>query len=220
MNVTWGQIIHPESPIEGGNERCVEVPLAFAMMQVDVPGWVLDAGCAMNGRLPVGGVAQIVHLTQNLESERAHLSEAKRSYVCGDLRDLVIFADHGFDRTVCVSTLEHVGFDNSGYAAPAEHDPDSMLDAVQELCRVTAHELLLTVPFHATPQSCAQWRFLTPVDLGIITRIAEIHGFKPETRYYGRNEKGWFGGGFDPVDASPAHFPGSVNAIAAMRLTR
>ena len=220
MSVTWGQIIPPEAPIDGQNERCIEVPLGLELLQLEQPGWVLDAGCAMNGRLPEGGRAQVIHLTQNIESEQGHASGGKRSYVSADLRNLRIFATCAFDRAVCISTLEHVGLDNSGYKAAAESDPDSMLDAVRELCRVTTRDLLITVPFHASEQQCTRWRFLTPKDLALMIHLGLARGFKADTRYYARNDKGWYGGGLAPVPANENGFPNSVNAIAAMRLTR
>lgn len=218
--VRWGQVIPADAAIEGVNERCIEAPLGLAVMQVQQPGWVLDAGCAMNARLPEGGQAQIVHLTQNIQSEKGYLSDGKRSYVCGDLRNLRLFAARAFDRTVCVSTLEHVGFDNSCYSAATECDPESMFDAVHELCRVTDRVLLLTVPYSDGKYACDKWRYLTTADLGAITQIANSYGLRVETRYYGKTAQGWYGGTGDPVEASRDGFPQSVNAIAAMRCVR
>jgi len=72
------------------------------------------------------------------------------SYVYADLRDLP-FRDSRFDVIVSISTLEHVGMDNSGYGGPSvrAHDPDAELErAVGELRRVIVPggTLLITVP--------------------------------------------------------------------------
>ncbi len=48
------------------------------------------------------------------------------------------FDDQAFDLVLCVSTLEHVGADNSGYGLDAEDDGASRLTALRELRRVLA----------------------------------------------------------------------------------
>ena len=52
--------------------------------------------------------------------------------VCADVRDLP-FDSNSFDLALCVSTLEHVGADNSGYGLEAEDDAASRLTALREL---------------------------------------------------------------------------------------
>jgi SAM-dependent methyltransferase len=74
------------------------------------------------------------------------------SYVFGDLRDLD-FRDSRFDSIACISTIEHIGMDNSMYAGPAEiarrGDPREFLLAVKELKRVLkpGGVLYITFPF-------------------------------------------------------------------------
>ena len=67
--------------------------------------------------------------------------------VRADVRDLP-FDDGAFDLVLCVSTLEHVGADNTGYGLDAENDADSRHTALRELRRVLAAggRLLITVP--------------------------------------------------------------------------
>jgi SAM-dependent methyltransferase len=67
--------------------------------------------------------------------------------VRADVRELP-FAAGQFDLVLCVSTLEHVGADNTGYGVEAELDPAARLTALRELRRVLAPSgrLLITVP--------------------------------------------------------------------------
>lgn len=67
--------------------------------------------------------------------------------VRADVRELP-FEARSFDLVLCVSTLEHVGADNTGYGLEAEDDAESRLAALRELRRVLAADgrLLITVP--------------------------------------------------------------------------
>jgi SAM-dependent methyltransferase len=67
--------------------------------------------------------------------------------VRADVRELPFDSDT-FDLALCVSTLEHVGADNTGYGLQAEEDSASRLTALRELRRVLAPggRLLITVP--------------------------------------------------------------------------
>jgi SAM-dependent methyltransferase len=67
--------------------------------------------------------------------------------VRGDLRALP-FADGAFDLAHCISTIEHVGWDNTVYGSAAERDDSGMERALRELRRVLAPggRLLITVP--------------------------------------------------------------------------
>jgi SAM-dependent methyltransferase len=73
------------------------------------------------------------------------------SYLYADLRALP-YRDDYFDTVVCISTLDHVGMDNSDYgveASPAEDPQQETRKALAELERVVAPEgaLLVTVPY-------------------------------------------------------------------------
>jgi len=219
--VVWGDLIPSSAPVEGVNERCIEVPLALEVLNLMRPGRVLDAGCSLNGKLAPEMCATVYHLTQNVASEPQYAhNRYALSYVSGDLRDLSLFAGAAFDRTVCVSTLEHVGLDNSTYGGPEESCPDTMLKAVRELCRVTRSELLMTVPFAEPVVSNAQWRFLGIATLGRMVRIAMDNGFTVDMRFYAKCDGGWYGGETQPVEASDEGFPDAVNAIACLRCTQ
>jgi SAM-dependent methyltransferase len=67
--------------------------------------------------------------------------------VQADIRQLP-FAPATFELIFCISTLEHIGCDNSVYGLAAEHDPGGMARALRELRRVLAPQgrMLVTVP--------------------------------------------------------------------------
>jgi SAM-dependent methyltransferase len=134
----------------GLDERVVEYPWALAQR---LRGRVLDAGSALNHShllerlLPRVERLHIITLAPEPES----FVERGVSYVFCDLRDLP-YRDGYFDQVVSISTLEHVGMDNSRYGDPAPAADQPVLEvrrAVQELCRVTraGGRIVLTVPY-------------------------------------------------------------------------
>jgi SAM-dependent methyltransferase len=134
----------------GFDERVVEYPWLFAM---GPRGTLLDAGSTLNHShildrlLPrVEGVS-----ITTLAPEQVSFPERGVSYVYADLRHLP-FRDGLFDTIVSLSTLEHVGMDNTEYGVQGERsaDPDRELAlAVADLKRVLAPggRLLLSVPY-------------------------------------------------------------------------
>lgn len=215
--VSWDR---PCEGVEGQNERVIELPLAMEVAQLGTPGWVLDAGAALNSitnLVPEGKqpIAHLVHLTQSIASERVTPSGTQRSYVSADLRDLSIFADRAFDRTICVSTLEHVGLDNSAYHAPIEQTPDSWKLAFRELWRVTRRVLFVTVPFALTATHNERWRYFSPMDFTLTGFPREI-----ARQFYGKVDGKWMGGGTEPMTVDPAGFPDKVNQIVCLKMIR
>lgn len=134
----------------GLDERVVEYPWLFGH---GIGGVVLDAGSTFNHAhildlaLPVVDDLTIT----TLEPEPTSYPERGVAYVYADLRDLP-FADDQFDTTVSLSTLEHVGMDNSVYGASAERAADArneLAKAARELRRVTrpGGRIFVTVPY-------------------------------------------------------------------------
>ena len=68
---------------------------------------------------------RVESLTITTFTEKETNSALGQAYVTADLRELP-FADESFDTIVCVSTLDHVGMDNSAYGStePRSQDPD------------------------------------------------------------------------------------------------
>ena len=141
-----------ELPREFGlalDERVVEFPWVIARRPT---GDVLDAGSALNHRVVLEPLLPSVRsLTITTFTPDAERELPGPRYVAADLRELP-FEDRSFDTVVSISTLEHVGMDNSEYGSsePRSDDPDrEMGRALDELRRVLrpGGRLLLTVPY-------------------------------------------------------------------------
>ena len=135
------------------DERIVEYPWLFSRLP-DGPGRLLDAGSVLNHDFVVGHPKlrrkSVTIMTLAPESECFWRQGI--SYIFGDLRH-TCFQDNCFDQVVSLSTLEHVGLDNTLFytsdASKKESDPAAFLDAVSELRRVVkpGGVVLISVPF-------------------------------------------------------------------------
>lgn len=122
----------------GFDERVVEYPWLFSR---GLSGRLLDAGSVLNHRHVLErALAAVDELTiTTLSPEPRSFNEYGVSYVYADLRRLP-FRDGWFDQVVSLSTLEHVGMDNTVYGAPAPRAEDpraAAAEALRELLRVT-----------------------------------------------------------------------------------
>jgi len=136
----------------GLDERCIEYP--WLLSQLDAaPRRLLDAGSTLNHefvlRQPRLRDSTIHILT--LAPEETCLWTLPASYIFSDLREMPMREDY-YDAVCCISTLEHVGFDNSFYAndrPPEEERPFDFRLVMREMRRVLAPggDLFLTVPF-------------------------------------------------------------------------
>jgi hypothetical protein len=207
----------------GLDERIVEYPWALSRL-ADGPERLLDAGSTLNYPylldLPIVANKTIVILTL----ATSHLEARPNvSYLFDDLRQTLL-RDAIFDTIVCISTLEHVGLDNTRlYTADgryAERDLTGFKPAILELRRMLAPSgrLLLTVPF-GRPEDHG---WLQQFDLAGLDRIARAFGAEPTERTFFRYTlNGWQH--VDPTDcAACAYFdvhtggaPASDGAAAA-----
>jgi SAM-dependent methyltransferase len=136
----------------GIDERCIEYPWLLAHLP-DGPGNVLDAGSALNHEFILDRPVlqcKVLHIL-TLAPEANHFRRKGITYLFEDLRDIRI-RDAYYDTVACLSTLEHVGFDNTPYSSDEthrEHRPEDFVFAMRELRRVlkSGGSLLLTVPF-------------------------------------------------------------------------
>jgi SAM-dependent methyltransferase len=142
----------PESFGVGFDERCVEYPWLLSQLDAE-PETVLDAGSTLN---------QVFIVDQPLfQRKKLHILTLGPeddcfwhkgiSYLYDDLRDVPIRDDY-YDTIVCLSTLEHVGCDNSFYKkdeSGREQRLDDFLLAMQSLRRVLkpGGSLFFSVPF-------------------------------------------------------------------------
>jgi hypothetical protein len=124
----------------GGDERLIEIPWCLARYAGEPR--VLDAGYAfaepiyLDG-LADAGVEELVGVDLVTADVRGFRS------VQADLRDLP-FEDESFDVAIAISTIEHIGRDNTQYGLAAE-DGDTLDAALRELRRI-APRVLVTVP--------------------------------------------------------------------------
>ncbi len=133
--------------------RAIEIPWVVAHLP-EGPARLLDAGSALNFeailRAPQLANKRTTILT--LGPEPTCFWHLGVSYVFEDLRALY-FKDDTFDLITSISTLEHVGMDNSRYAgqiaSAQRHDPGDLFVAVRELKRVLkpGGAFYVTLPF-------------------------------------------------------------------------
>ncbi len=157
-------------------------------------GRVLDAGSALNHEVILDRVLPVVsELTiVTLEPEERSWPERGVRYLYEDLRRLDI-ADDSFDMAVSVSTLEHVGLDNSRFYdsdAPRGDPDEDAQRAMLELRRVVkpGGVLLITVPFGKSWQS--DWvRTLDGAQLDAL--IASVEPVVVDESIFRRYRAGW-----------------------------
>lgn len=221
--VRWGSPLGKKlSALAGMDERVVELPLAWEALAPRKPGQALDAGCALNLSYVKeelrGSAVSLTHFTQSGDHETPWFDGGRSSYVFGDLRRLP-FQRGSFDRVLCISTLEHVGMDNTRYGAEAEHAPESYEAAVNELMRVTAPggTLLLTFPYGAERQH--GW-FQVFGRLHLKRIKSRLKGAEVGLRFF-RYDETWFDATQEEAeDAWKNVSDESVRAIAAVRVRK
>ncbi|RMG92574.1 MAG: methyltransferase domain-containing protein [Zetaproteobacteria bacterium] len=135
------------------DERVVEYPWVYRQLPEE-PGRMLDAGSALNYEflLQRDPVARAKLTICTLAPEKRCYYYRAISYVFDDLRH-TMFRDQCFDTIVSISTIEHVGLDNTRLythdASKAETRPDDYRSVVREFRRLLkpGGVCLITVPF-------------------------------------------------------------------------
>ena len=127
----------------GTDERVIELPWVLARLR---GGRALEVGYAFAEAPYLAALLQ-AGFDELTGVDLAEADVPGMTTVRADVRELP-FEKGTFDLALCVSTLEHVGADNSGYGLEAEEDAASRLTALRELRRVLAPSgrLLITVP--------------------------------------------------------------------------
>jgi SAM-dependent methyltransferase len=205
-----GKWTEPHASTVGLTERVVEIP------------WVLSRYNGEQAVLDVGTSNAYTTYVRHLralkpKSLRAlDLVHVERGIPCdqGDMRSMP-YADASFDLVLCVSTLEHVGMDNSVYGAPAS-EAGGDLAALREVNRVlrAGGRLLVTVPFGLKEN--LDW--FHQYDNAEWTAVVAASGLVETERQTYVYEEGWHPGvpaqGYGANDA-----PGVVGVLCA-ELTR
>jgi SAM-dependent methyltransferase len=177
------------------DERIVEYPWFFSRLPAG-PGKLLDAGsvlnfgCLLAHRSLTGKRVFISTLAPERVRPRARPDV---SYVYEDLRH-TCFRDEYFDWVVSLSTLEHVGMDNTAFyttdTSRREQRPQDYLRVVGELRRVLkpGGVLYASVPFGH--QANLGW--LQVFDASMVDRLSERFGPASYREHHFRYEHdGW-----------------------------
>ena len=134
------------------DERIIELPWLFSRLRKG-RGRLLDAGSSLNFEEYLTHPAldqKKIHIC-TLAPETNCFWNRGVSYLFGDLRDLP-YRDAWFDEIACISTLEHVGMDNTRLYTKnptyRENAPGEAAQALFELFRVlrSGGRLYLTIP--------------------------------------------------------------------------
>jgi SAM-dependent methyltransferase len=202
-----------EAPPES-DESAIAIPWALARYRGQAR--VLDVGYAF---AEPGYLAALIEATPG---EPTGLDLAMKSVpglrsVQADVRRLP-FADEAFDVVFCLSTLQHVGYDNRVYGLDVEHDPGGALEALRELRRILARtgRLLVTVPC-GEPRDYG-WFFQHDAD-GWCRMFERADFFVFEKEVYERRPDGWRSQpDFDPTGVRYAERGPGASAVLCVDL--
>ncbi len=125
------------------DERMIEIP--WVLSRVVPSGRVLEVGYAFAEPAYLAGLLRCEVELVGVDLVELELDDVER--LVADVRRLPL-PDESIDQALLVSTLEHVGADNSVYGVDDEPDPGARRDALVELRRVLRPDgsLLVTVP--------------------------------------------------------------------------
>ena len=167
------------------DERVVEIPWVLSRLRRE--GRVLEVGYAFAEPAYLGGLLRAGVELVGVDLATRDVEEMET--VVADVRELP-FADESFDQILLVSTLEHVGADNTVYGLEAEADAASRQAALRELGRVLRRggSLLATVPLGEPGDH--GW-FRQEDEPGWTTLFAEAGFFVEEIEAYELTAEGW-----------------------------
>jgi SAM-dependent methyltransferase len=199
----------------GLDERVVEFPWLIAQK---LSGRVLDAGSALNHKHVLDRALRdmdALHIV-TLAPEEVAFPDRGVSYVYADLRDLP-YRDGYFTGVASLSTLEHVGMDNTMYGSddPRAPDPErEVTRAVAELVRVLdpGGTLLVTVPY-GRKEDHGWFRQFDRADVGRLAAIPPAR--KTSIQVYRYLVEGWQVSDLD--EASDAEYRDSLHDPTPVR---
>ena len=222
--------------------RVIEIPWVISRLRQKSEK-ILDAGSALNNIIVLTApqLANKVITILTLAPESVCFWNKGISYVFGDVRDLD-FKDETFDSVICISTIEHVGMDNSMYirnqSLADKGNQKDFIIAIKELKRVlkTGGTLYCTFPFGEYENHIWFQQFDS-----ILADIL-IKTFEPENYHetiYRYNPDGWVTSNrdscahcqyfdvhtskyFDPLSTIeyPPDYPAAERAVACLELIK
>jgi hypothetical protein len=174
----------------GIDERVVEYPWMYARLPLG-GGRVLDAGGVLNYAFLVAQpliCSKTLHILTLVPEGHCQCVYGV-SHIYGDLRSIPISSRY-YDIVACISTLEHIGMDNTLFRGEVEDAPDDYLIAVREMRRVLkpGGDILLTVPF-GTYKHFGSFQLF---DRRVIENV--VAAFSPsrvEETYFRYSAQGW-----------------------------
>jgi len=184
----------PKNYGRGIDERIVEYP--WIISNIDLKsGKLLDTGSALNfSDILEHEVFVDKKITiANLNPESRCYWEKEISYIFDDIRSMP-FRDGSFDLITCISTLEHVGMDNTTmYTRNTKYKESEKRDyfkVITELKRLLKQngKLLITVPFG----EYQNFGFFQQFDASMIQNIINVFGSTNYSlNYYRYTNQGW-----------------------------
>jgi len=169
----------------GTDERVVEIPWVLSRLRGS--GRVLEVGYAFAETAYLGGLlrAGVELVGVDLATRDVDGMET----VAADVRALP-FPDRSFDQVLLVSTLEHIGADNTVYGFEAEGDGEARVEALRELERVLRGDgsALVTVPLGEPGDH--GW-FRQEDERGWTELFARANFFIEEIEAYELEDEGW-----------------------------
>ena len=158
------------------DERVVEYPWVLSRIPASNGKNLLDAGSALNFKeiLEFSTLKNKKITIVNLYPESNFFGQMGISYLFEDIRNLC-FKDSYFNLITCISTLEHIGMDNTIYTKDSKYKEEKLFDfekAVLELKRVLkpGGKILITVPFGKYQNFGRFQQF----DSNLIKRVLEV----------------------------------------------
>lgn len=170
----------------GMTERCVEIP--WSLGRIQGAERVLEVGCAHAEPLYVA-------LLKSLKVPQLHgLDLVPGPYpefihTTGDVRRPP-YEDRFFDVVLCISILEHVGRDNTGYGTADGRSAEGDFEAMRGLWRILkpGGRLLVTVPFGAAHD----FGWFIQYDAERFDRLLAAAPFEPRSvEYFGYQDESW-----------------------------
>lgn len=171
----------------GTDERVIEIPWVLSRLRPS--GRVLEVGYAFAEPAYLGALLRVE--IELVGVDRATRDVEGMEAIEADVRDLP-FSDGSFDQVLLVSTLEHIGADNTVYGLEPEVDDGAVarLAALRSLRRVLRRDggLLVTVPLG----EAGDYGWFRQEDVRGWTRLFARAGFfVEEQESYELTSEGW-----------------------------